>query len=216
MKHYMKILSVQSHEIADIKLISYQKFADNRGYFSETFRKSDIAGHGELNIVPDQTHFLQANESYSKKNVIRGLHFQWNPFMGKMVRVIKGHMIDLFLDIRIGSPTYGKIGGFELKADYASPSGQWVWVPVGFAHGVVFFEESIIEYLCTGEYSPGCEAGISPFSQDINWSAAGEGIEIKVKEILTTNAIVSDKDKQGHSLTSWSTTPESKQFVYSG
>lgn len=211
----MKIVSVESHTITDVKKITYQRFADDRGYFTESFRRSDIAGHPELSILADNAHFLQANESYSKKNVVRGLHFQWNPFMGKMVRVVKGHMIDIFLDIRIGSPTYGKIGGIELKPDFATPTGEWVWVPVGFAHGVVFFEESIIEYMCTGEYSPGCEAGISPFSPDIDWTIAGDGIEKRVKEVFSHNPIVSPKDKDGFSLKSWSENPNSKQFVYS-
>ena len=107
---------------------------------------------------------MQANQSLSEKGVMRGMHFQWNPYMGKLVRTISGHMVDMVLDIRIDSPTFGKMIAYDMPASDENDYDEWIWVPPGFAHGNFFSEKTIIEYMCTGQYSPGCEACISPFS----------------------------------------------------
>ena len=109
----MKILSIQSLAVPDVKVVRFARFRDDRGFFTETFRKSDWAASADLKKY-ENVNFVQANESNSKKNVCRGLHFQWNPFMGKLVRTIYGHMIDLVLDIRKGSATFGDIIAYDM------------------------------------------------------------------------------------------------------
>ena len=138
----MKILEVKNLAIEDVKVIKYARFSDHRGYFTETFRKSDFQ---KLNIFKN-VEFIQSNESYSKKGVIRGLHFQWNPYMGKLIRTLRGRMVDMVMDIRKGSKTFGKIIAYDMPADTESDFGEWIWVPVGFAHGNFFPEDSQIEY----------------------------------------------------------------------
>lgn len=203
----MKINSVQSMQIEDVKLIKYARFADHRGYFTETFRDEQI--FEALNLSPQSNRFEQVNESYSKKNVFRGLHFQWNPFMGKMIRVIKGKLIDFYLDIRKNSNTYGHISAYELNTNNDNIEAQWLWVPVGFAHGVYFLEDSIIEYMCTGHWSPGNEASISILADDINWSLCPN----EYKSIIRNDKIImTDKDRNGNTLKQWLDRPESELF----
>src|ERR1039458_8491280 len=100
----MKITEIKSLVIPAIKIVRFARFTDLRGYFTESFRKSDFSAQLEFMKGVD---FFQFNESFSRPNVVRGLHFQWNPFMGKLVRTVQGRMVDLFLDIRKGSPSYG-------------------------------------------------------------------------------------------------------------
>src|SRR5258706_12985222 len=97
----MKVISVKPLLIPDIKVIKFKRFTDHRGYFTEHYRKSDFKDILDVN-------FVQYNESYSKSSTVRGLHFQWNPYMGKLVRTVYGRMLDTVLDIRKGSPTFGK------------------------------------------------------------------------------------------------------------
>ena len=197
----MKIIEKNNHpHFSDIKIIRFDKFMDERGYFTEHFKKSDIDNICNLNI-------LQCNQSFSYKNVIRGLHFQWNNKMGKLIRVISGKLLDLFLDIRIGSPTYGHIGTYELnsKKEYL----EWIYVPEGFAHGCIFLEDSTIEYFCNNEYAPS-EACINIFAEDINWTHSNIRIsDFKIK------CIMSEKDKNGLSLTQWSNNDNSNKFTCS-
>src|SRR5437870_5248818 len=127
----MNITKVFSLPIPDVKIITYSRFTDKRGYFTEHFRRSKLSEHAQLPFTKDFL-IMQANESQSKKNTIRGLHFQWSPFMGKLVRTVVGHMIDIVLDIRLHSPTFGKALLFDMpKRD----EGVWIWAPPGFAHG---------------------------------------------------------------------------------
>jgi dTDP-4-dehydrorhamnose 3,5-epimerase len=188
----MKIIEAKELAIKDIKIYKFSMFFDNRGYFTEPFRQSDIA----LNVV-------QMNESFSHQNVARGLHFQWNPYMGKLVRTIRGHMVDLVLDIRKNSPTFGKIITYDMPetTDY----GEWIYVPPGFAHGNYFLEDTKIQYLCTGEYSPNCEYGIYMFDKEIDWSLADH-------PILHKNPVLSEKDRNGHTLAEWVQHEGSKYF----
>jgi dTDP-4-dehydrorhamnose 3,5-epimerase len=209
----MKILSITSLSVPDIKIIRFAKFSDSRGYFTEPFRKSDFSNHPEMGFMKG-INFLQQNESYSKKNVIRGLHFQWNPYMGKMVRTIHGHMIDIVSDIRLGSPYYGKVIAYNMPMSVGNDYGEWIWVPPGFAHGNCFLEETTIEYFCSGEYSQGCEAGISPLSPDLDWSLCDGTIHQQIKSVMASESIVSDKDKAGLNLTSWTKDAKAQNFVY--
>ncbi len=208
----MKIDSVKSLAIPDIKVIKFARFCDNRGYFTEHYRKSDFKNHGEMNFL-NQTEFCQTNESYSKAGVIRGLHFQWNPYMGKLVRTISGRMVDLVLDIRIGSNTLGKIIAYDMPSDSEEKSDTWIWVPPGFAHGNYFTEETVIEYFCTGEYSQGCEAGISPLAQDIDWSLCDISLKNEFDDIAGSTELMTEKDREGFNIKTWLEDERSSNFL---
>lgn len=205
----MKILEIKPLEIPDIKVIRFARFADHRGYFAEHFRKSDL---GKLEFLAG-VEFLQSNESYSKARTIRGLHFQWNPQMGKLVRTLAGRMVDMVLDIRKGSPTQGKIIAYEMPADSQAEYDEWIWVPPGFAHGNYFDRESRIEYFCSGEYNPSCEAGVSPLAEDIDWSLCDRGLKSGFDAIVAAGPLLSEKDQRGHTLASWMAGRDSDQFI---
>lgn len=209
----MKLLSVTSLAIPDIKVIRFARFCDHRGYFTETFRKSDFANDERVSFLRG-VDFVQGNESFSKPGTIRGMHFQWNPFMGKLVRTVRGHMVDLVLDIRKRSPTQGHLVGYDMSDDPASDYNEWIWVPPGFAHGNCFPEFTQIEYLCSGEYSPGCEAGISPFAEDIDWTLCDPALKAMFERLSGDGALVSDKDRNSLNLREWFADGRSDNFIY--
>jgi dTDP-4-dehydrorhamnose 3,5-epimerase len=209
----MKILDVKSLAIPDVKVIRFGRYADHRGFFGEHFRKSDFVDHPQLNFLSGM-EFFQCNESFSKPGTIRGLHFQWNPYMGKLVRTLSGCMVDLVMDIRKGSPAFGKILAYEMPASLAADFAEWIWVPVGFAHGNFFQEHTHIEYFCSGEYSPGCEAGVSPLAEDIDWSLCDPRLRDAFDSIVRANPLMTDKDRDGHTLASWATNPNSDRFRF--
>jgi len=208
----MKIIEVKSLAIEAIKVIRFARFADHRGYFTEPFRKSDLLNHPETDSLKN-VEFVQANESFSKQAVIRGLHFQWNPYMGKLVRTIKGRMVDIVLDIRKGSPTLGSIIAYDMPDNPAASSSEWIWVPPGFAHGNFFPVESTIEYFCSGEYSPNCEAGISPLANDIDWSLCDKTLKHEFDDMVSGAPLISDKDKNGLSMAAWLADKRSDNFL---
>ncbi len=201
----MKIQNIRSLEIPEIKLIRFEKFIDSRGFFSEVYNINDIRREcpflGNFQI-------MQANEAYSHANTFRGLHFQWNPHMGKLVRLIYGKLIDLALDLRPDSITYGKIVGCEVKCscDYA----DWIWIPPGFAHGALLLEKSMIEYFCTGTYNPENERTISIFSDDIDWSICNKEILNIFNNIDKPQLNIKDRDLHAMTFTEWKNTVESK------
>jgi len=209
----MKIISVTELAIPDVKVIRYGRFGDHRGYFTESFRKSDFFNPAKLPFMKG-LEFLQVNESYSKANTVRGLHYQCNPFMGKLVRTIRGHMVDIVLDIRRGSPTFGKAILYDMPDDPGRDYNEWIWVPPGFAHGNYYKTESQIEYFCTGEYSPGCEAGISPLSADIDWALCDPSLKKEYDSIVKTTSLITDKDRDGFTLESWLADERSDNFIY--
>jgi dTDP-4-dehydrorhamnose 3,5-epimerase len=208
----MKILEVKSLAIPDIKVIRYGRFGDHRGFFGEHFRKSDIEGRADI-VALRNIEFSQYNESWSKAGTVRGLHFQWNPFMGKLVRTLWGHMVDIVLDIRKNSPTFGKAICYDMPAPKGADFGEWIWVPVGFAHGNYYPEESQIEYFCNGIYSPGCEACISPFAADINWSLCSPELKNELDSMLANTPLMTDKDINGFTLAEWLKNPDSEKFL---
>ena len=134
--------------------------------------------------------------------------------MGKLVRCVHGRLVDLFLDIRLGSPTFGKIAAYDMAAPSDAPSGEWIWLPPGFAHGVFFTTESRIEYLCSGEYNPACEAGLSPVTGDLDWSLCDAGLKGEFDALIANGAVLSEKDRQGLSLTAWAADPRAQHFRY--
>ncbi len=205
----MKIVTITDAQIPGVKLINFERFTDKRGFFTETFRVSDFINN-ELKCFPNG--IMQANESYSRRNVLRGLHFQWNPNMGKLVRTISGHMVDLVLDLRHGSPTQGKIMAFNMPANSTDGTTSWIWVPEGCAHGNFFLEDSYIEYFCSGSYNGECEAGVSPFAEDIDWSTC----DPKLKNLfadLKDSFIATSKDINGLSVKQWLDREDAKNFT---
>ncbi|MEI6507437.1 MAG: dTDP-4-dehydrorhamnose 3,5-epimerase [Bacteroidota bacterium] len=155
-------------------IIKPQVFHDERGYFFEPYNKKRFEENG-LDVS-----FVQDNQSLSQKGIVRGLHFQAPPFeQGKFVRVVKGAVIDVIVDIRKGSPTYGKSEMVELsETNFVS-----FWIPPGFAHGFVTLENNtIFEYKCTNYYNKSSEGGLLWNDPDlaINWNVV--------------NPIVSEKD----------------------
>ncbi|MCH9770135.1 MAG: dTDP-4-dehydrorhamnose 3,5-epimerase [Gammaproteobacteria bacterium] len=133
-------------------LITPECFNDARGYFYETFKASEFIQH---NIQGD---FVQTNESCSHKGVVRGLHYQLDPFaQGKLVRVVCGVLQDVIVDIRRGSPNFGKHFSVELSAE----NKLILWVPPGFAHGTMTLaDDTILLYNCSAEYNPETERSI--------------------------------------------------------
>lgn len=150
-------------------------FYDERGYFYESYNKDAFAKAG---ITVD---FVQDNQSLSQKGAVRGLHFQAPPFeQGKLVRVIKGAVYDVIVDVRKNSPTYGKHYGIELT----EKNFTMFWIPAGFAHGFATLEDNtIFSYKCTNVYHKLSEGGLL-------WNDANLGIDWEV-----SNPIVSEKDK---------------------
>ncbi len=209
----MKIIDVVSLPLPDLKIVRFARFHDGRGYFTEPFRRGDIAAHPGTAFL-GKTAFPQSNESFSRAGVLRGLHFQWNPYMGKLVRTLRGRMIDLALDIRKGSPTFGKAFAYEMPSAPDRPHGEWIWVPPGFAHGNIFTEDTSIEYFCTGEYSPGCEGCVSPLAPDLDWSLCAEATRREVETFLKGPMNISDKDRAAPSLAGWSADPRSENFIH--
>jgi dTDP-4-dehydrorhamnose 3,5-epimerase len=206
----VKILDIKALAIPDIKVIRYARFADHRGYFAEHFRKSDFEKFEFFNGV----EFSQCNESYSRAQTIRGLHFQWNPFMGKLIRTLSGRMVDLVLDIRKDSPTFGSIIAYDMPVDLSAEFCEWIWVPPGFAHGNYFDRESRIEYFCSGEYNPSCEAGISPVAEDLDWSLCDPQLRKGFEAIVAEGPLFSEKDRKGHTVAAWAQSPNSDLFRF--
>ena len=198
----MKIINIKSLKIPEIKIIKFARFIDKRGYFSTHHAKS------VLGIKPEQT-----NESFSHSNVVRGLHFQWNPYQGKLVRTLSGHMVDMVLDIRLGSPNFGKIILYSMPQSNENNFSEWIWVPPGFAHGNYFLKESLIEYFCTGEWAPNSEEGISPLCSSLDWSICDTDLKRMFDEMLS-KAIITDKDRNGLSLDEWTADDRSENFIY--
>jgi len=209
----MKILEVASLALPDVHVVRFARFGDARGYFTEVFRQDDFDRHPDLPFLHG-VRFVQVNESYSRAGVVRGLHFQWDPYVGKLIRTVAGRMVDLVLDIRQGSPTFGKIIAHDIPSPREQPHAEWIWVPPGFAHGNFFTESTQIEYFCTGSYNPQCEAGISPLSGDLDWSLCDPGLKGLFDRILADSPLLSDKDRQGLSVTAWARDPRAEKFIY--
>lgn len=209
----MKIIEVRSLPIPDIRVIRYVRFPDPRGYFTETFRHGDFQSHSGLGFLRN-VQFVQLNESHSLAHVIRGLHFQWNPVQGKLVRPVVGHILDLALDIRQKSPYHGKAIAYGMQSRPENEQGEWIWIPPGFAHGFVSLEPSTIEYFCTSSWSPGCEAGILPFDEALDWSLCDPALR-DLFHGVKQSALVSDKDRRNMTLAEWDQRPQAAEFVYS-
>ena len=163
--------------IEDLYILEPTIFGDERGFFLETYNKKEFE---EIGIFEE---FVQDNHSKSKKGVLRGLHFQTKHSQGKLVRVIKGSVYDVAIDIRKGSPTYGKWYGIELSAE----NKKMFFIPKGFAHGfLVLSDTATFVYKCTDFYNHNAESGIL-------WNDPTLNINWPIKDI--NEIILSDKDK---------------------
>ena len=162
--------------IEGLLILEPRIFKDTRGYFFESFSQREF----EEKVGP--VHFVQDNESMSTYGVMRGLHFQRPPFtQSKLVRCVRGAVLDVAVDIRKGSPTYGQHVAVELTAD----NHRQFFIPKGFAHGfAVLSETAVFQYKCDEFYHPEADAGISILDEtlDIDW------------RIPMDKAILSDKD----------------------
>lgn len=208
----MKIISVKNLVFPEVKVVRFGRFPDNRGYFTEPWRRSDFKGLPELDFFKT-VDFVQSNESYSRPGTIRGLHFQWNPYVGKLVRTVFGHMVDMLVDIRKNSPTFGKGLMYDMPQNLKNDFFEWIWVPPGFAHGNFYPQESLIEYFCSGQYNPACEAGLSPLAKDINWSLADAALHQDFIELASGGKfLMSDKDKGGFTAGAWAADKRSENF----
>lgn len=163
-------------DITGVVIIEPAVFSDKRGYFLESFNKKNF----EDNI--GKIDFVQDNESKSSRGVIRGLHFQKPPFaQAKLVRCIKGSVKDVAVDIRKGSPTYGKYVSIELSEH----NKKQLYIPRGFAHGYsVLSESAIFAYKVDNNYAPECDAGILWKDPDLNiqWGVNNDDILISKKD----------------------------------
>ena len=186
-------LQIESKQLRDIVVLVPQVFEDARGFFMETFRADKFEALG----LPSE--FVQDNHSRSKKGVLRGLHFQWDAPMGKLMRVTYGNAFLVAVDIRKGSPTLGQWFGLEISAE----NKKQVWAPAGFARGFcVLSEFAEIQYKCTAIYNPKGESGI-------RWDDPAIGIQWPVLDYA-----LSEKDRNTQSLAQWLDSPDSEHFKY--
>ncbi|MEK7131173.1 MAG: dTDP-4-dehydrorhamnose 3,5-epimerase family protein [Patescibacteria group bacterium] len=209
----MNVIQTKQLAIPGVKVIRFGRFLDARGYFTETLRQSDIAKHKDLEFIKD-INFVQFNENYVKAGVLKGLHFQWQPPLGKLLRTISGHMVDMILDIRKNSPTEGKIILYDMPSALERDFGEWLWLPSGIAHGSFFLENSVLEYFFSADYNLNSEAGISPLSADLDWSLCDAGLKEKFDKLKSENFLINTKDKEGFSLSEWSRDIRSENFTY--
>lgn len=187
-------VSIESEHLNGIVVVVPEVFEDERGFFMEVFRADQYKELG----LPDG--FVQDNHSRSQKGVLRGLHFQYDPPMGKLMRVTYGSAFLVAVDIRKGSPTSGKWFGIEVSAK----NKKQVWAPAGFARGFcVLSDFAEIQYKCTGIYNNKGESGIL-------WNDPAIGVDWPI-----VNPILSQKDQKSQTLAQWLERPESDYFKYS-
>lgn len=174
----------EKQKIKDVILVKPKVFGDNRGFFMESYKKSDFYANGI------DVEFNQDNHSKSTKHVLRGLHYQANPFgQAKLVRCSKGRIYDVAVDIRPNSKTFGEY----VKVELSEENKQMLYIPVGFAHGfVVLSDEAELLYKASGEYVPQADRGVLWNDKDINidWEidfepilSEKDKIQPKLKEI---------------------------------
>ncbi len=172
-------MKTQTTEIEGIVIIEPQVFGDSRGYFMETYQKEKYAAAG-IDVT-----FVQDNESMSRYGVVRGLHYQAEPFaQAKLIRVVAGRVLDVAVDIRKNSPTFGKVFTLELSSE----NKLQLFLPHGIAHGfAVLSETAVFTYKCDNFYAP-------QYERTIRFDDPSLAIDWKIP---VANRIISDKDKKG-------------------
>ncbi|MFH1755788.1 MAG: dTDP-4-dehydrorhamnose 3,5-epimerase [Candidatus Latescibacterota bacterium] len=188
--------TIESRHFGDsVAIIKAKVFGDERGFFLEAYRADQMSALG----LPHE--YVQDNHSGSVKGVVRGLHFQWDPEIAKLMRVTVGTAFLVAVDIRKGSPTLGQWVGIEASAQ----NSLQMFAPAGFARGFcVLSDFAEIQYKCTGLYNPKGESGIL-------WNDKHIGIDWPVD-----NPILSEKDRHALTLSEWLARPESDHFTYLG
>ena len=185
--------SVEATAIPEVRLVRPRLFPDDRGWFAEILRTDQFA---ELGLP---TSFVQVNQSRSARGVVRGLHFQWDPPQGKLMRVVSGRAFMIAADIRPGSPTLGRVVTVEASAD----EPVLFWAPATFARGFAALSETAeIEYFCTAPYNPASESAI-------RWDDPNLGISWPVSV-----PVLSPKDAGAGTLEDWLARPESAAFDF--
>lgn len=171
-------MDIEQTSIEGLLIVTPKAFADDRGFFMETYNRDRYVESGIAEA------FVQDNVSVSKKGTLRGLHYQAPPFaQGKLVQVLRGSVLDVAVDIRFGSPTFGRYEAVELSAE----NRKQFWIPAGFAHGFVALEnDTIFSYKCTNVYSPENDRGI-------RWNDSQIAIQWPFAE---SELLISDKDKK--------------------
>ncbi|MEA1926144.1 MAG: dTDP-4-dehydrorhamnose 3,5-epimerase [Patescibacteria group bacterium] len=187
----MKVIKTK---IEGLLTIEPRVFGDERGFFLETYNQEK---YKEAGIKYD---FLQDNLSKSAKGVLRGLHYQINPYaQGKLVYVIQGAILDVAVDIRFGSPTFGQYMSVELNEE----NKKQLWIPLGFAHGFISLkDDTIFSYKCTNSYSPESERGIMWNDPDLN-------TDWQMEKYRIDKPIISEKDQKNSAFKSIA-----KDFTY--
>jgi dTDP-4-dehydrorhamnose 3,5-epimerase len=189
-------MHVRRTSIPEVLVIEHEVFEDERGFFMEVYRQDLFAEYAELGL-PDR--FVQLNHSQSRKGVTRGLHFQWDPPMGKLMRVPRGEAFLVAVDIRPGSATAGRYESVVANEH----NKRQLWAPATFARGFcVLSNVAEVQYLTTGTYNPDAESGIA-------WNDPDIGIEWPIND-----PILSGKDSRAQSLQEWLTRPEAQHFRY--
>lgn len=188
----MSAIQVESTPLAGLVVATWRAFPDARGSFRELFRAEHFAAAG----LP--TTVAQINQSRSARGVVRGLHFQWAPPMGKSMRVARGAAFVVAVDVRRDSPTVGQAWWRTLRED----DECWVVAPAGFARGFQALEDGTeVEYLCTAPYAPAGEGGI-------RWDDPALGIPWPLPA-----ALLSDKDRAAPTLATWLAGPQGGAFA---
>ena len=169
-------MRVIKSDIEGVVIIEPRIFADNRGYFYEVFTERDFAEQ----VCP--IHFVQQNEAKSSYGVVRGLHFQLPPHaQSKLVRVTKGRVLDVVVDIRRSSPTFGR----HIAVELSSKNHLQLFIPRGFAHGYsVLSDEAVMEYKCDNYYAPQSEGGVlwNDAELAIDWQVAADKVILSEKD----------------------------------
>ena len=186
-------LKIESRHFGEVVVLVPEVFKDERGYFLEAFRADRF---GELGLP---TTFVQENHSYSRKGVVRGLHFQWEPPMGKLMRVTRGTAFLVAVDARRGSPSVGKWVGIEASAE----NRKQVWAPASFARGFCALSDDVeVQYLCTGVYNSKAESAI-------RWDDPEIGVDWPIKP-----SFISEKDRKAQTLKEWLESANARHFAY--
>ena len=172
-------MKIYRAEIPDIIICDPTLYSDERGYFTETFRKDMLE-----EIIGHSVNFCQDNEAFSTYGVLRGLHYQLPPFaQSKLVRVIVGKVLDVAVDIRRDSPTFGQHLAIELSGE----NKRQLFIPKGFAHGyAVLSNEAVFAYKVDNPYEKSCERGLA-FNDDklgIDWQLAAKHLRLSEKDLL--------------------------------
>ena len=191
----MKV-TVHRTAIPEVLIVEHEPFRDGRGFLMEAYNATEFAKHADLGLP---STFVQLNHSRSSGRVVRGLHFQWDPPMGKYMRVVRGEAFIVAVDIRPGSPTLGQ----HVSIVANDENHLALWAPACFARGLATLSDVVdLEYFITGHYNGACESGIA-------WNDPELAIDWPIEAPLT-----SARDGSAQTLAEWLAKPEAQHFRY--